>query len=164
MKITTLVLLSLLLTSNSFADEVFGSYGLGIFKSALNSRTEVKVASFGYRAELYDGYYWQYKGGYWSEQSGDPTRKSSAYFSTGPGVTIDLSPIEFRGSWGICAITQTDSYLGGNFPQFNGEIYAGVRDKRQNGIGVKYEHVSSAGVFTPNQGRDLVTVEFSQRW
>lgn len=157
-------LFCILLCSASYADETFGSYGLGAFNSAKNSAAEVKVANLGYRAEIYNGFYWQFKGGYWGEGSGDPTRKSSFYASTGPGLTIDLRPVELRSGWGICAISNPDSYLGGRFPQFNGELYVGLRDKHDNGLGVKYEHISSAGLITPNDGRDFYILELSQKW
>lgn len=159
-----LALILLLVSSQSRAQEVFFDYGLGIFNSAKNAPTEVKVADIGYRGELYNGLYWQSKVGYWGEGSGDPTRNSSFYFSTGPTLLIDLKPIELRSGWGLATISDPDSYLGGNFPQFNGEVYAGVRDMYGNGIGVKYEHISSAGLVQPNVGRDFIALEISSKW
>lgn len=160
----TKLTLIMLLSVSAQADEVFSSYGVGAFNSAKNSPAEVKVVNVGYRPELYNGFYWQFKAGYWGEGSGDESRKSSFYASTGPGLMIDLKPIEIRSGWGLCAITQPDAYLGGRFPQFNGELYFGLRDRKDNGIGVKYEHISSAGLVVPNDGRDFFILEISQRW
>lgn len=159
-----LALVLLFISSQSHAQEIFFGYGLGVSNSAKNTHTEVKVANVGYRGELYNGLYWQFKGGYWGEGSSDPTRKSSLYFSTGPGLLIDLNPIELRSGWGLAAISRPDSYLGGAFPQFNGEVYAGVRDRHGNGIGIKYEHISSAGLVQPNVGRDFMLMEISTKW
>jgi hypothetical protein len=54
--------------------------------------------------------------------------------------------------------------LGGAFPQFHGELYGGLRDSQGNGIGIKYNHFSSAGLVTPNQGRDFVLLELSVKY
>lgn len=148
----------------SFADEVFFGYGVGVFNSAKDSPTEVKVANIGYRADILAGIYWQFKVGYWGDGSGDNSRHNSAYISSGPGIRVDLAPIELRSGWGLAAITNPDSYLGGYFPQFNGELYLGLRDKWGDGLGIKYEHVSSAGLLQPNLGRDFAALEISLRW
>lgn len=153
-----------LTSTTSYADETFGAYGIGAFNSAKNARAEVKAINLGYRSEIYNGFYWQYKIGYWGEGSGDERRKSSFYISIGPGLTIDLKPIELRSGWGIGAISNPDNYLGGRFPQFNGELYAGLRDRKNNGIGIKYEHISSASLIQPNIGRDFILLELSQKW
>lgn len=157
-------LICICICSITQADETFASYGIGAFHSAEKSSVEVKVINLGYRPEIYRGFYWQFKVGYWGDGSGDPTRKSSFYGSTGPGLIIDLRPVELRSGWGICGISSPDSYLGGRFPQFNGEIYGGLRDRNDNGIGIKYEHISSAGLIVPNNGRDFFILELSQKW
>lgn len=145
------------------ADETFLSYGLGAGKSALNSQAETKQFDFGYREDLFQGISWQYKAGLWADGSFDPNRKTSGFASTGPQFTVSVLPLELRTGWGISGITTTDSYLGGHF-QFNGEIYLGLRDNKGNGIGVEYQHFSSAGLETPNVGRDFVILQLSQKW
>lgn len=160
----TACIIAMVLSQPCLADESFVSFGIGAFNSAKQSHAETKVANLGYRSEIYDGIFWQWKAGFWGDGSGDSTRKSSFYVSTGPGMLIDLKPVEIRAAWGIGGISTTDSYLGGRFPQFNGEIYIGLRDHRGNGIGVKYEHISSAGLVQPNGGRDFTIVELSQGW
>lgn len=160
----SVALLLLFLSSNAHAQETFFGYGLGVFHSAKNAPTEVKSINLGYRGELYNGFYWQFKGGYWSDTSGDANRRSSFYFSTGPSILVDLRPIEIRTGIGLAAITNPDGYLGGTFPQFNEELYLGVRDKNGIGIGAKYEHISSGGLVKPNQGRDFILLELSTKW
>lgn len=146
------------------ADEGFFSFGVGEGNSAKQHTGEVKVGSIGIREELYQGIYLQYKLGFFGDGSGDPTRKGSLFGSIGPGMLIDLHPVEIRAGYGLAAISTPDSYLGGSFPQFQGEAYVGFRDYRGNGIGLSYEHISSAGFSTPNQGRDFMVLQLSQKW
>ena len=158
------IALLLLFSTTAHADESFFSFGVGVANSAKRSSGETKVANLGIRNEIYQGIYWQWKLGFYGDGSGDPTRKGSGYASVGPGMLIDLRPLELRAGYGIAAITTPDSYLGGCFPQFQGEFYIGIRDYRGNGIGAQYEHISSAGLVTPNQGRDFVVLQLSQQW
>lgn len=164
MKKILLSLSALLISSTAIADSVYVGYGLGTFNSAKNSASETKIGQVGYLFDLYGGTYLSGKVGYWGDGSGNPTRKSSAYLSSGVGLLIDLRPIEIRSGWSLAFITTPDSYLGGRFPQFNGELYLGLRDKSGNGIGVQCEHISSAGLITPNAGRDFCIVQLSNRW
>lgn len=153
-----------LLSTLTFADEFSVGYGLGVANSAKHFAAETKVFTAAYRPEIYKGFYWQVKGGYWGDGSGDVARRSSFFGSTGPGMLIDLRPIEIRSGWGIATISSPDAYLGGRFPQFNGEAYVGLRDRSGNGIGVEYDHISSAGLVVPNQGRDFVVLQLSKKW
>jgi hypothetical protein len=146
------------------ADEAFINYGVGILESAKSSFSETKMIDVGYRSFIWDGLYWQNKAGVWIDNSGDPNRSSSGYASSGIGLEVDLKPIELRTGSGLAFITSPDHYLGGIFPQFDTDFYAGVRDRFGDGIGIKYDHISSAGIFSYNQGRDFVTFEISYKW
>lgn len=159
-----IIALLTLICSTAYADETFFSFGVGAANSAKDHTGEVKVGNVGLRKEIYQGIYWQYKVGYFGDGSGDPSRKSSLYASVGPGMLIDLRPVEMRAGYGLAAISTPDSYLGGRFPQFQGELYLGLRDHRGNGIGVQYEHISSAGIVSPNMGRDFMVLQLSQQW
>jgi hypothetical protein len=164
MKAKLLTVLSLM-SLTAQAGEPFVGYGVGIFHSADYGPVSTKLFQLGYRTDLAGGFYWQNRVGYWSDSSPKETnRKNSAYASTGIGFLIDLRPIELRSGWGISGITTPDSMLGGHFPQFNGDLYIGVRDRNGNGIGVQYEHISSAGIVTPNEGRDFITLQLSTKW
>lgn len=147
------------------AEGPFAGFGVGVFNSAKNSAGETKIGEVGYREDILGGLMeWQYKGAFWGDGSGDPSRRSSFMVSTGPVFTVKLKPVEARTSWGLAAISNPDSYLGGRFPQFNGEFYLGVRDDAGRAIGVKYEHVSSAGLRMPNLGRDFMLLEIGLGW
>lgn len=151
-------------SQNLPANELSVGYGLGVFNSAKYSIAETKTANIAYRHFLIPGLFWQARAGFWGDGSGDPSRRSSAYGSTGPGFEVDLSPIEIRSSWSLAYISTPDGYLGARFPQFNDDIYLGVRDKNQTGIGLSYGHLSSAGLVMPNKGRDFLILELSKKW
>lgn len=160
----SLLALTALFCTMARADEAFMGFGVGVAGSAKYHTGEVKVGDVGLRDEIYRGIYWQSQVGFFGDGSGDPHRNSSGYVSGGLGMLIDLKPIEMRAGYSIAAITTPDSYLGGRFPQFLGEAYVGVRDHRGNGMGLAYTHISSAGLVTPNQGRDFVILQLSQQW
>lgn len=152
-----------LLCNVCLADEGFLGFGLGAFNTAKGGPGSVKLGQIGHRLDLIEGIYWQNKIGGWGQGENQYGMKSSAYASSGLGMRVDLTPVEFRAGYGLGLITVPDAYLGGPF-QFNGEVYLGLRDKKGNGFGVKYEHISSAGIEMPNQGRDFYVLELSQRW
>lgn len=145
------------------ADEAFVSYGLGVAESSIHYTAETKVLNLGYRAFLNDSspFYLEGTGGFWLDSSGDPNRSSSGFFSLSPGIKIDFHGFELRNAYGVALITSPDGYLGGPF-QFHGEVYAGFRDAITGyGIGIKYNHFSSAGIEQPNVGRDFLMLEIS---
>jgi len=148
----------------SRADEVFVGYGVGIMNDANYYFGQNKYIDVGYRDFIWNGLYWQTKAGYWGEGSPDKGRKAGFWGSTGPGLEVDLHPIEIRSGWGIAAISAPDSQLGGHTPQFNGNLSLGFRDRHGDSIAVEYDHISSAGLVTPNIGRDFILIELSTKW
>ena len=163
-----IALFSLLFTSiayaNSTPEEFFLSYGMGVMGNADYYAGQSKVINAGYRSFIWQGLYLQGKVGYFTEASPDPKRRASAYGSVGLGLEVATGPVEIRSGWGIGAISTPDSQLGGQFPQFNGEAYIGLRDKNGSGIGFQYEHLSSAGIIEPNRGRDFIVLQLSMKW
>lgn len=151
-----------ILPTKALSDDISFSYGLGLGESAQYSTSETKVIELSYRQTILDAFYWNYEAGIWLDNIGNG-RSSSGFLATGPGFLVDLKGFEIRNAYGIAAITNSDIFLGGNFPQFHGELYAGFRDKTGNGIGIKYNHFSSAGVYMPNVGRDFILLELSVR-
>lgn len=137
-------------------------YGVGIGHSAENGATETKVLNLGYRDELFLGLTWQLEAGYWNDIAGGG-RKSSAWFGPSIGVEVTAYPLTLRQMIGPSVITSKDSLLGGNY-QFNNELFVGLYDKKGRSIGGKYKHFSSAGIFQPNVGRDLILVEVGIPW
>jgi Lipid A 3-O-deacylase (PagL) len=162
--LTLFLFLSLILGKIAKADETFLGYGLGVFSSADQRTTQTKILETGLRSDIWEGLYLQNKLGFYVDSSQNLDRKSSAFVFTGIGLEINFSAIEIRNSASFGAISTPDSMLGGRFPQFNEEFYLGLRDRKNNGIGVKYSHISSAGLESPNMGRDFVMLQLSQRW
>ena len=86
------------------------------------------------------------------------TGRSSSLFATFQ-VGVKAGPeVGFYGKafLGAGGITTTDSLLGGRF-QFMEEVGFGIRDTKTF-VEWVYCHVSSAGISSPNQGRDFIAV------
>ena len=163
-KYSFLLLLLIGIVNNSYGEEAFIGYGVGIFNDSNYFLGQNKYIDVGYRSFMWDGFYWSFKGGYEGEGSPDIGRKSGFFASSGPGLEIDLQPLELRSGWGLAMISTPDSQLGGYFPQFNGTASIGLRDKHGDGIALEYNHISSAGFVNPNIGRDFMILELSQKW
>jgi hypothetical protein len=87
-------------------------------------------------------------------QTGEQGRRGSAFFDTGIGIRPKLTGDVFVESyWCIGAITAPDSNLGGVFNFFN-TTRLGVIGKDGIGLSVWFKHISSAGINSPNKGRE----------
>jgi hypothetical protein len=151
----------LFLPTTVIADTYF-NYGVGIFDSYANS-LPVKTFSGGYRKFAYKSFFWQGEVGLWGDTAGQG-RQSSGYSNFSLGAQVDTGIIVFRSSWGICGITTPDSDLGGNF-QFTQDFFIGFKDKFfSNQIGLVYKHISSAGLESPNAGRDFLVLSIGLPW
>lgn len=149
---------SLLLFMASMANaDLTLNYGVGIAHSAKYSAFETKMFSAGIKNDLYGPFIEKYDLGLWADQIGEG-RKSSGFASYNLGIKVEPSILYMESSWGVGAVTNRDTYLGGNFPQFFQDLYAGVQDNRKTKMGLNYRHISSAGLYKPNRGRDFVTV------
>lgn len=132
-------------------------YGVGVGHSAEHGATETKVLNLGYRDDLFLGLSYQMEVGYFNDIAGNG-RKSSAWVGPSLGVEVNAYPLTLRQMIGPSFLSTTDSYLGGHF-QFNNDLYVGLKDKQDRSIGVNYKHLSSAGIYQPNIGRDLILVQ-----
>lgn len=157
------LLLAFLISGTAIADEGFVGYGLGILHGADDFLGQSKYIDLGYRADMWNGIYWQTKIGGWGEGGPDLTRKGGGFTSTGIGLEVDLQPVELRGGGALALITTPDSQLGGYF-QFNEDISVGLRDKHGNGIALQYNHISCGTLCSPNLGRDFMILELSEKW
>ena len=157
-------LLCALATGPVQTNEAYVGYGVGVFNDADSYIGQMKVAEVGYRYFLLDGIYWQNKIGYWGDASNDKTRSSSGYGASGLGMELSLQPLELRSSVSLAMVTTPDSQLGSAFPQFNEELYAGLRDRMGDGFGFQYEHISCGPFCSPNLGRDFIILQLSRKW
>jgi len=164
--ITTLLLLFSTLTfaeENNGDTNAYFKYGLGVFNSAKNSKVEVKMVSFGHQDPFFGYMIRQWEVGGWMDSRSDLGRKSSGFANGSIGVNIDVSRFYAQSLWGLGVVTTKDSMLGGNF-QFNQDLGIGLKDARGMAIGLNYKHISSAGIFKPNQGRDFMSIKLSIPW
>lgn len=140
----------------------FGRYGVGVFNSSGASQTAVKSFSVGYEERWVGPIIHQYEIGMYSDPSGED-RKSSGFGFYSLGVETNPGYFVARSLWGIGAITTPDSMLGGWF-NFAQDFLIGVRDDRGCIIGLNYKHISSAGIYQPNRGRDFVVIHVEIPW
>lgn len=155
-----LTLILVLLSRQASADEVFGAFGLGVFNSAKSEPAEVRDLYIGLRKELPQGTFFEGKVGFWGDSAGNG-RTSSAFVAAGPGLSVDLRPVVIRAGVNLAAISSPDAYLGGVF-QFNETLFLGVKDPTGNSIGFVFDHFSSAGIESPNVGRDTISIQIGQ--
>lgn len=148
----------------SHADEVFLGYGTEMFSNTSIGEPGVEYFTGGYRQEHWTGLYWQSKVSLASIGRNDYGVKTTGLLASGLGFRLQFGECEARVGESISLITTPDKYLGGIFPQFNGELYLGARDKSGLGLGVSWNHISSAGIYLPNRGKDFLAVELSQRF
>lgn len=152
----------LLISSKICRAEIFSRYGIGVYNSAKYNRAEVKVISLGYQKDSKILLY-QIEGGYWSDSIISDNRKGSFFGNLSSGIRVTPNSFYVESLWGISLISTLDSMLGGHF-QFNQDLGLGVLDKKGKSIGVNYKHMSSAGLYRPNLGRDFFTIKVVIPW
>lgn len=152
----------LLFIGNIVRADTYATGMLGAFSTESGSKANNKFVNVGYRDYLGFGLTEQYEIGGWWDASGNG-RKGSIYGAYQLGLEVD-SFLLARFMVGPAFITSPDSYLGGAFPQFTEDLFFGLQGKNGNTLGVKYKHFSSAGIYQPNMGRDLLGVEISIPW
>ena len=139
-------------------DDVFLELGLGSFSTEGKSVSQVKFGKVGVQEELWDSFKHRLNAGVWLDNRG-VGHTNSAFTSYQLGFDVQNSLLEMAIFSGPALISSTDTSLGGYF-QFNETLYFGIRDPRSNNsIGVSYNHFSSAGLESPNQGRDFIGLE-----
>lgn len=140
--------------------DVYMTGALGVFNSGKSSLSESKFANVGYRTSL-GLFKQQVEVGGWIDRVGQG-RADSAYAAYQIGWEVD-GPLIARIMTGPAMMTTPDVYLGGRF-EFKEDLYLGEEDKAGRMIGVKYNHLSSAGIYTPNIGRDFMGLEIGMRF
>lgn len=150
-------LLLFLLATPAFADSTMSlEVATGVFNSGKNSLAETKLVKLGLEEDLWYNLKHRVNGGFWLDNAGDG-RKGSGFLGYQWGFVVNNGSTEVGVYSGPTYITTTDTYLGGCF-QFNETIYFGISDKDYNFAGFAYNHFSSAGIETPNMGRDFAGV------
>jgi hypothetical protein len=139
----------------SVADEISFKYGLGLL--SYQATSAIKTFSLRNDRPLYRSIGDAFELGVWTDTGKDKGRSSSAFASYQLGVTPESEHLFVSAHWGAGLITATDSQLGGNF-QFFQDLCGGFKDDLTR-VGVCYKHVSSAGIESPNKGRDFLLLK-----
>jgi hypothetical protein len=150
----------LLIGSVAYAqdDQIIVGGGIGVFHSADRGLSETKMLSLGVQEDFWGAIKTRGTVGGWLDNSGPP-KSDSGFVSGQMGWEVNRDGLIAGAFTGPAIISNTDSLLGGHF-QFMDDLHLGIQDKEGNYIGVMYRHFSSAGLATPNIGRDIVGLEF----
>jgi hypothetical protein len=147
---------ALMLANSASAGEVLTDVGLGVFSTEGKSLSNVKFVKVGMQYDLYSPLVQRFNVGGWLDSR--PYASNAAFGSYQLGLDVRNDVLEMGVFAGPGLISHTDSSLGGYF-QFNETVFLGVKDPKDNAIGISYNHFSSAGLETPNQGKDFVSLE-----
>jgi hypothetical protein len=149
--------------ADDFQEQSYVKYGVGVFSSALDSSVEVKTISAGHHWALGDLFITQVELGGWTDSRCDLKRSGSFFTDAAFGVSVNAGYFYAQTLFGGAFLSATDSYLGSHL-QFNEDMGIGIKDARGVGVGVSYKHMSSAGIFKPNTGRDFGTIQVTIPW
>lgn len=119
-----------------------------------SSFSDVKVLSVGYEREFDANLFWKFELGYWADKR--PGAENSLFGAPSLGLVIRPWIFHVQVYAGVAAISETDNYLGGHF-QFYEDVYFGLYEGEAS-IGLSLSHISSAGLFKPNVGRNFFTL------
>ena len=161
-----IILFCLMSTTTAFAGKgSFSRFGVGLKTYDSKSWGDVKTLNFGYQDEFSGALSWfDYKlevGG-WVDNANNG-RKSGGFAGSSIGVEPRVGVFYINAFFGAAAVFPTDAMLGSTF-QFMEDIGLGVGDQRGVRVGVNYKHLSNAGLWLPNRGRDFFTVQVQLPW
>lgn len=155
--INKLIIIFILFNSFSAkADEIVTDIGLGVLKSG-QKLSETKELNVGLQENLWNPFKLRGSIGGWLDSFNN--RSSSLFYSGQLGYEVNNNGFLAGVFSGPCVITNTDGLLGGNL-QFMSDFHLGIQDVENNYFGLMYRHISSAGLATPNIGRDFMGLEF----
>ena len=158
-KYIKIVYLLIFLSSLAHAkdDQVIVDGGIGFAHSADAGLSETKMLTVGVQETLWGALKDRVGLGGWLDDAGNGKR-NSALASGQIGFEVNRNGLLVGIFTGPTAISNTDVLLGGHL-QFMDDIHIGIEDNDSNYIGVIYRHLSSAGLATPNTGRDIIGFE-----
>jgi len=157
------ILFLLLILANHAQADTIVKYGSNV-QSESERLGSTKAIFLAYQEKVVGPIITQYEFGGWFDNTGIEGRKSSALLGISWGVHANAGYVFGQALVGPAAISDTDINLGGHF-QFNNDIAFGLRDPDTGGtVGFAYKHISSAGIFKPNKGRDFLMFRVSIPW
>lgn len=155
-----MIILILLVSIKSYAqdDQYILDGGVGVFHSAAKGLSETKMLSLGMQEDIWGPLKQRGTIGGWLDNYSHG-RKDSGFVSGQLGFEVNNNGWVAGVFSGPSLISSPDALLGGVL-QFMDDFHFGLQDRDSNYVGVFYRHFSSAGIETPNIGRDLIGVEF----
>ena len=95
---------------------------------------------------------WRFETGYWNDKR--PGGENS--FFLGPSLGLEITPWIFYVEIyaGVVYISDRDIFLGGPW-QFKETVFFGLAEFKAS-IGLTLSHISSAGIYKPNAGRNFL--------
>jgi hypothetical protein len=138
-------------------DDYSFKYGMGL----INGERTGTIKAFSVRQESHFIYalHTAREGGLWTDTGSAQGRRGAVFGKGQLGVKPGWDSVGLYGKafWGVQLQSSTDSQLGG-LAQFSQDAGIGIRDETSF-VGINYTHVSSAGIFKPNKGRDFLGLE-----
>jgi len=130
-------------------------FGSLFFKEGTNLKHSSLIFSGGVQQEVFGILTEQYEIGYFSTKRNNYGAKGSGFGGYSIGITSSPDNVYAQLLVGAVGLTTTDSQLGGNVA-FKHDFSFGVKDRSGNGVGLGYCHISNAGLWKPNVGRDYI--------
>lgn len=149
-----LIFLLLFITSiaNAQDDQAIVDVGVGMGNS-----DGTRMLTLGIQEDLWGALKQRAVVGGWIDNSGNG-HNGSPLVSGQLGFEVNNNGLVIGVFTGPAIVFIPDTLLGGPF-QFMSDIHLGIQDLSSNYIGVMYRHISSAGIESPNIGRDIIGLE-----
>lgn len=147
----------MLITEDSYADDLILDGGVGILNSGKRSLSETKMLTLGLQGDVVGPLKGRGVVGGYLDNAGHG-RSNSAVVGGQLGFEVNRDGLVAGIFTGPALISNPDVLLGGPF-QFIDDLHLGIQDKSGYYIGIMYRHLSSAGIETPNIGLDVVGLE-----
>ena len=146
----------LLLHSQAMGAEMGINYGVALPTDS-HFLTQVKTFAINYNEG--NTFRTKYEVGIYTDPRSGDGRKTSGFGSASIGLRPQIKGLLIESYWGAGAITHPDTNLAGPFNFFH-SIAIGAIDSKSNSISLSYKHISSAGIYSPNIGRDFITLNW----
>lgn len=138
------------------------SFKFGVGQNEGEYTRAIKIFSLRAEGRVLGPIYDAREAGFWADTLGDGRRNAAfGKYQLGikPGPDVGIYGKAFLGAQLQSSI---DTRLGGYF-QFSEDFGIGIRDEISF-IEIGYGHVSSAGIYEPNRGRDFLTLSLGLRF
>jgi len=156
--LSKITLFLLLFATCAYAeDQTILNVGVGNFNAAQGNTPDTKMLSIGMQEDVWDALKMRGTVGGWLDSSGNG-QTGSGFVAVQLGWEVVSGGMVASIFSGPGIISSPDTVLGGPF-QFVSDLHLGIKDRNSNYIGAFYRHISSAGIETPNIGREAFGVE-----